>query len=115
MTYDSRPDNGEIIIYQSDDGKINLDVRLENKTVWLTQDQIAQLFNKGRSTITEHINNIFKENELDKEMVCRKFRHTTPHGSVGYRVKSKQGTRFRQWATEKHSRPWSRHTLNLSK
>lgn len=121
MTHDSRPDNGEIIIYQSDDGKINLDVRLENKTVWLTQDQIAQLFNKGRSTITEHINNIFKENELDKEMVCRKFRHTTPHGaiegksqtqevqlynldviiSVGYRVKSKQGTRFRQWATER--------------
>ncbi len=121
MTHDSRPDNGEIIIYQSDDGKINLDVRLENKTVWLTQDQIAQLFNKGRSTITEHINNIFKENELDKAMVCRKFRHTTPHGaiegksqtqevqlynldviiSVGYRVKSKQGTRFRQWATER--------------
>ena len=121
MTHDSRPDNGEIIIYQSDDGKINLDVRLENKTVWLTQEQIAQLFNKGRSTITEHINNIFKENELDKEMVCRKFRHTTPHGaiegksqtqevqlynldviiSVGYRVKSKQGTRFRQWATER--------------
>lgn len=116
-----KDDKGEIVIYQSEDGKINLGVRLENKTVWLTQDQIAMLFNKGRSTITEHINNIFKEGELDKEVVCRKFRHTTSHGaiegksqtqnvqlynldviiSVGYRVKSKQGTRFRQWATER--------------
>jgi hypothetical protein len=95
MTHDSRPDNGEIIIYQSDDGKINLDVRLENKTVWLTQDQIAQLFNKGRSTITEHINNIFKENELDKEMVCRKFRHTTPHGAI----EGKSQTQERRGAT----------------
>lgn len=73
----TKDDNGEIVIYQSDDGKINLDVHLENKTVWQTQDQIAMLFNKGRSTITEHINNIFKEGELEKEMVCRKFRHTT--------------------------------------
>lgn len=116
-----KDDKGEIVIYQSEDGKINLGVRLENKTVWLTQDQIAMLFNKGRSTITEHINNIFKEGELDKEVVCRKIRHTTSHGaiegksqtqnvqlynldviiSVGYRVKSKQGTRFRQWATER--------------
>ena len=56
--------NGEIIIYQSEDGKIKLDVRLENKTVWLTQEQIAQLYGKGRSTITEHISNIFKEGEL---------------------------------------------------
>lgn len=56
---------GEIIIYQSEDGKIKLDVRLENKTVWLTQEQIAQLYSKGRSMITEHISNIFKEGELE--------------------------------------------------
>ena len=110
-----------IIIYQSEDGSIRLDVRLEDKTVWLTQEQIAMLFNKGRSTITEHISNIFKEGELEENKVCRKFRHTTQHGaiegksqlkevklynldviiSVGYRVKSIQGTRFRQWATER--------------
>ena len=113
--------NGEIIIYQSEDGKIRLDVRLEDKTVWLTQEQIALLFSKGRTTITEHISNIFKEGELNKEVVCRKIRHTTQHGaiegktqnqevtlynldviiSVGYRVKSIVGTRFRQWATER--------------
>lgn len=113
-------DLGEMIIYQSDEG-IKLDVRLENKTVWLNIRQIAQLFNKGRTTISEHISNIFKEGELDEKEVCRKIRHTTQHGavegktqerevkyynldviiSVGYRVKSIQGTRFRQWATER--------------
>ena len=113
-------DLGEMIIYQSDDG-VKLDVRLENKTVWLNVEQIAELFNKGRSTINEHILNIFKEGELDEKVVCRKFRQTTQHGamagktkskevkfynldviiSVGYRVKSIQGTRFRQWATER--------------
>ena len=111
---------GEMMIYQSDKG-IKLDVRLENKTVWLNIEQIATLFNKGRSTINEHILNIFKEGELDEKVVCRNFRHTTLHGaiegktqsrdvkyynldviiSVGYRVKSIQGTRFRQWATER--------------
>ena len=114
-------EQGNIIIYQSEDGSIRLDVRLEDKTVWLTQEQIAMLFNKGRSTVTEHISNIFKEGELKETEVCRKFRHTTQHGaiegksqnkevklynldviiSVGYRVKSIQGTRFRQWATER--------------
>ena len=114
-------EQGNIIIYQSEDGTIRLDVRLEDKTVWLTQEQIAMLFNKGRSTITEHISNIFKEGELEENKVCRKIRHTTQHGaiegksqqkevklynldviiSVGYRVKSIQGTRFRQWATER--------------
>ena len=113
-------DLGEMIIYQSDDG-VKLDVRLENKTVWLNQDQIASLFNKSKSTIVEHISNIFKEGELDEKVVVRKFRQTTQHGamagktqskevkfynldviiSVGYRVKSIQGTRFRQWATER--------------
>ena len=101
-----------MIIYQSDDG-VKLDVRLENKTVWLNVEQIAELFNKGRSTINEHILNIFKEGELDEKVVCRKFRQTIQHGamagktqskevkfynldviiSVGYRVKSIQGTR----------------------
>lgn len=114
-------ERGNIIIYQSEDGSIRLDVRLEDNTVWLTQEQIAMLFNKGRSTITEHISNIFKEGELEENKVCRKIRHTTQHGaiegksqlkevklynldviiSVGYRVKSIQGTRFRQWATER--------------
>ena len=71
-----KTDLGEIIIYQSDEG-VKLDVRLENQTVWLNIEQIAQLFNKGRSTINEHILNIFKEGELDEKVVCRKFRHTT--------------------------------------
>ena len=121
MASEIQKNNGEIIIYQSEDGKIRLDVRLEEKTVWLTQEQIAQLYGKGRSTITEHISNIFKEGELEKEKVCRFFRHTTQHGaiegktqnqevilynldviiSVGYRVKSIVGTRFRKWATER--------------
>lgn len=109
----------EIIIYQTEDGLTKIQTRLENETVWLTQAQMAELFGKGRSTITEHINNIFREGELNEELVCRNFRHTTQHGaiegktqekdvkyynldviiSVGYRVKSVQGTKFRQWAT----------------
>ena len=104
-------DLGEMIIYQSDEG-VRLGVRLENKTVWLNIEQIAQLFNKGRATISEHISNIFKEGELDEKVVCRKFRQTTQYGAlegktqsklvkyynldviifVGYRVKSIQGT-----------------------
>ena len=113
-------DLGEMVIYQSDKG-IRLDVRLESNTVWLNIEQIAQLFNKGRTTISGHISNIFKEGELEEKVVCRNFRHTTQHGaiegktqskevkyynldviiSVGYRVKSIQGTRFRQWATQR--------------
>lgn len=112
---------GEILIYQNQDGNIKVDVRLEEETVWLTQDQMALLFGKGRSTITEHIGNVFKEGELDVKVVSRKFRHTTQHGaiaektqekevtlynldviiSVGYRVKSQQGTQFRIWATQR--------------
>jgi hypothetical protein len=111
----------EIVIYQNTEGSIKVDVRLEEETVWLTQDQMAQLFGKGRSTITEHIGNIFKEGELIEKVVSRKFRHTTSHGaiegktqekevtlynldviiSVGYRVKSQQGTQFRIWATQR--------------
>ena len=113
--------NGEIIIYQSEDGVVQLDVRLENETVWLSQDQLCLLFNKAKSTISEHISNIFKEGELDESVVVRKFRITTSHGaiegktqshdvlyynldviiSLGYRVHSIVGTRFRQWATKR--------------
>ena len=113
--------DSEIIIYTAPDGTTKLQVQLKDETVWLTQEQMASLFGKGRSTITEHIGNIFKENELDEKEVCRFFRHTTKHGaiegktqtkqvkyynldviiSVGYRVKSPQGTKFRQWATKR--------------
>ncbi|MBE8725687.1 virulence RhuM family protein [Flavobacterium hungaricum] len=113
--------NSEIIIYQNQDGNIKIDVRLEEETVWLTQDQMASLFGKAKSTISEHIKNIFLEGELNDEVVIRKFRTTTPHGaipnktqestinlynldviiSVGYRVKSHQGTQFRIWATQR--------------
>lgn len=109
----------QIIIYKDNDGEARIEVRFEGETVWLTQMRIAQLFGKGRSTVAEHIQNIFKEKELDEEVVCRDFRLTTEHGamkgktqentvkhynldviiSVGYRVKSLQGTKFRQWAT----------------
>ena len=112
---------GEIILYQNQEGTIKIDVRLEEETVWLTQAQMAELFGKGRTTVTEHIQNVFAEGELDENMVCRNFRHTTQHGalegktqekevkhynldviiSVGYRVKSPQGTQFRIWATQR--------------
>jgi hypothetical protein len=65
-----------LLIYQSQEGNIKIDLQLENDTVWLTQEQMAQLFGKGRSTITEHISNIFKEEELEQNTVCRNFRHT---------------------------------------
>ena len=105
--------NGEIIIYQSEDGKIKLDVRLENKTVWLTIDQMAELYGKARSTINEHILNAYKEGEIEEAKTMRKIGisdfSTKPTNyynldviiSVGYRVKSIVGTRFRQWATER--------------
>ncbi len=112
---------GEILVYKSQDGSVKVDVRLHDETVWLTQEQMALLFGKGRSTITGHISNIFKEGELEEKLVCRNFRQTTPHGaiqnktqsrdvkfynldviiSVGYRVKSQQGTQFRIWATQR--------------
>jgi hypothetical protein len=105
----------DIILYQNQDGNIKIDVRLEDETVWLTQAQMALLFGKGRTTITEHIQNVFSEGELDENSVCRKFRHTADDGknydtnyynldviiSVGYRVKSVQGTQFRIWATQR--------------
>jgi hypothetical protein len=110
--------NSDILIYQNQEGNIKVDVRLEEETVWLTQDQMAQLFGKGRSTITEHIGNIFKEGELDESATRRNFRLVRLEGnreverdvehynldviiSVGYRVKSQQGTQFRIWATQR--------------
>lgn len=113
--------NSDFIIFKTEDEKISVDVRFEDETVWLSQEQMAQLFGKGRTTITEHIHNIFKEGELNEDVVCRKFRITTQHGaitgktqevevngynldviiSVGYRVKSLRGTQFRIWATKR--------------
>ena len=76
------PIEDEIVLYQSEDGNVKVDVLFQDETVWLTQEQMAQLFGKGRTTITEHIGNIFKEGELKEEKVCRKFRHTTQHGAI---------------------------------
>ena len=105
--------NNSIEIYRSQDGSVQLNVKLENDTVWLTQSQMAELFGRDRTVITRHINNCYKEGELDKNITCAKFAHmgkdqdqtyeTTMYNldviiSVGYRVKSIQGTRFRQWA-----------------
>ncbi len=107
--------SSEIIIYQNPEGNIKIEVRLEEETVWLTQAQMALLFGKARTTVTEHIQNVFKEGELDEHSVCRNFRLTADDGksydtshynldviiSVGYRVKSPQGTQFRIWATQR--------------
>lgn len=103
----------EIIIYENPDGKIKIDVMLEDETVWLTQDQMSLLFEKAKSTVNEHIQNIFEDGELIENQVRRKFGNsefsTKPTNfynldviiSVGYRVKSKQGTQFRIWATQR--------------
>jgi hypothetical protein len=101
---------GEILIYQNQDGNIKIDVRLEEDTVWLTQDQMAQLFGKAKSTINEHIKNVFEEGEL-QEIACMhkfgisEFQQKAPNYynldviiSVGYRVKSQQGRQFSLFA-----------------
>ena len=103
---------GEIVMYQPDE-TISLEVRMGEETVWLTQQQMADLFNKDRTVIGRHIRNIYKEEELEKDITCAKFAHMGKEGdqpyeymaynldviiSVGYRVKSKRGTKFRQWA-----------------
>ena len=110
--------NSDIILYNSPDGEIQIQVKLEDETVWLTQEQMAKLFGKARNTITEHISNVFKAKELEKRLTCRDFRQVQLEGnreikreiehynldviiSVGYRVKSPQGTKFRQWATQR--------------
>jgi hypothetical protein len=106
---------GEILIYQNNDGNIKIDVRLEEETVWLTQSQLCELFQKSKATISEHIKNVFDEGELNENSVVRNFRTTANDGksydvnyynldviiSVGYRVKSQQGTQFRIWATQR--------------
>jgi hypothetical protein len=104
---------GEILIYQNQEGNIKIDVRLEEETVWLTQEQMGLLFGKAKSTINEHILNIYAENELVEETSVRKIGisdfSTKPTNhynldvviSVGYRVKSQQGTQFRIWATQR--------------
>lgn len=105
---------GEIILYQPDE-TIRLEVRMGEDTVWLTQQQMAELFNKDRTDIGRHIRNIYKEEELERDITCAKFAHMGTEGdqqyeytaynldviiSVGYRVKSKRGTKFRQWANK---------------
>ena len=104
---------GEILIYQSPDGNIKVDARFDDETVWLTQDQMSELFGKAKSTINEHIKNVFAEGELDESRSIKKFgisefQQKAPLYynldviiSVGYRVKSHQGTQFRIWATQR--------------
>ena len=108
----------EILIYQNQEGSIKVEVRLEEETVWLTQAQLCELFQKSKATISEHIKNIFEEGELESLSTVRKFRTVQMEGSrsverevehysldviisVGYRVKSQQGTQFRIWATQR--------------
>ena len=104
---------GEIVIYQTDDGLTHLDVKISNETVWLTQQQMAELFQSSKANVSEHIKNICSEGELQEKAVVRKFRITATDGkkydvmhynldmiiSLGYRIKSVTATRFRQWAT----------------
>lgn len=109
--------NSQIVIYRDTNGNIKIDVRFDGNTVWLSQAHMAELFQKDRKTITEHIKNILSDDELKEDSVCRKFQHTASDLkkymvsfynlemiiAVGYRVKSPQGTAFRKWATERLS------------
>jgi hypothetical protein len=109
-------DKGQIIIYQSEDGQTNIDVLLEDETVWLTQQQMSELFQTSRTNIVEHIKHIYEEGELEEVSTCRNFRQVREEGnrtvsrmmpfynldmiiSLGYRVKSRVATQFRRWAT----------------
>ena len=109
--------NNEIIIYQSEDGQTQVDVRMENDTVWLTQAQMAELFQTDRTSIVRHINNIYKVEELERESTCAKIAQVQMEGSravtrqvpifnldmiisVGYRVNAKRGVQFRKWANK---------------
>ena len=109
---------GEIVIYQTEDGNTKLDVRFVDETVWLTQQQMAELFQSSRTNIVEHIQHIYEEGELEENSTCRKFRQVRNEGSrqisreipyynldmiisLGYRVRSKIATQFRRWATER--------------
>ena len=110
----AQPFEGEIIFYQPTEN-VRIEVRMGDETVWLTQQQMAELFNKDRTDISRHIRNIYKEGELEKDITCAKFAHMGTEGdqqyeytaynldviiSVGYRVKSQRGTKFRQWANK---------------
>jgi hypothetical protein len=108
------------VIFKTESGKVNIDVYFKDETLWLTQKLIGQLFEKDRSVVSKHLKNIFDENELQEEVVCANFAHTTSHGAiedktqtkstkfynlraitaVGYRVNSNRATEFRKWATE---------------
>ena len=109
-------DKGQIIIYQSEDGQTNIDVLLEDETVWLTQQQMSELFQTSRTNVVEHIKHIYEEGELEEVSTCRNFRQVREEGnrtvsrmmpfynldmiiSLGYRVKSRVATQFRRWAT----------------
>ena len=108
-------DNGSIIVYVDDNGKPQVDVRFQDETVWLTQAQLAELYQSSKANVSEHIKNIFDEGELDKNSVVRKFRTTASDGknyevnyynldmiiSLGYRIKSNIATKFRIWATDR--------------
>ena len=114
--------NSEILIYQNSEGSIKIDVRLEEESVWLTQAQLCELFQKSKATISEHIKNVFEEGELDASATVRNFRTVRQEGnrqitrnleyynldviiSVGYRVNTKRGIQFRQWAnSQAHDR-----------
>jgi len=105
----------QILIYQTPNGSTKVEVRMEDESVWLTQAQLGELFQKSKATISEHIRNVFEEGELDEISVVRNFRTTATDGksydtnfynldviiSIGYRVKSSQGTHFRIWATQR--------------
>jgi prophage maintenance system killer protein len=102
---------GEVLLYEAPDGEVRVDVRLDHETVWLTQEQMSQLFGRERSVITKHVRNVFREGELDMESNVQnlhiagsdkpvRFYNLDVIISVGYRVKSAQGTRFRLWATQ---------------
>lgn len=107
--------NNNIIVYQTEDGSLHIDVRLEDDTVWLTQQQMAELYQTSKSNVSEHIKHIFEDGELDENAVVRNFRTTASDGkkyntkfynldmiiSLGYRIKSVTATRFRQWATKR--------------
>lgn len=117
--------HGEIIIYQSDDGLTNIEVKVHDDTVWLSQQQMAELFQTSRTNIVEHIKHIYEEGELDEVSTCRKFRQVRKEGnrevtrelpfynldmiiSLGYRVKSAIATNFRRWAKSRVKLPMDR-------
>ena len=111
-----KKEENEIIIYQSEDGQTHIDVKFTDKTVWLSQQQMAELYQTSRSNVVEHIKHIYEDEELDEGSTCRNFRQVRQEGSrqvtreipfynldmiisLGYRIRSKIATHFRRWAT----------------